>query len=111
MSGLELKVDPVRFAREELQDATGIFVRAQLDGKWGSHDCVMLDAVSFRRWIRSRGGVNPFAEDILGLALGYGRLSELPEDEVESDIGDGKLEAKLYLYVEFDPDKTDAESS
>jgi len=71
--GVELKVDPDRMKFKEL---TGIFVRAKNGDSWGSYDCAVLDKPSFLSWIRSRGGSNAFAEDILGLVMGYGRFSD-----------------------------------
>ncbi len=68
---MNLQVDPNRL---EHKDATGIPVRAQLEGKWGSHDIATLTAESLLGWLRSRGGNNPLAEDIIGVLLGHGRL-------------------------------------
>jgi hypothetical protein len=59
---------------------TGIYVRAQLpDGKWVAADVATLDKDSLCRWLRSRGGANRWAEDVVGILLGWGPLSAAPE--------------------------------
>lgn len=69
---MDLKVDP---ARLEADDATGVYIRAQSpDGKWGSYDMAQLDKSSLLTWLRSRGGDNPWAEDVVGILLGHGHL-------------------------------------
>lgn len=44
------QVDP---GRVELAE-TGIYIRAQLNGKWGSHDLMHLDADSALRWLTGK---------------------------------------------------------
>jgi hypothetical protein len=43
---------------------TGIFIRAQIDGKWDSVDIgdPKLPDAEVLKWLRSRGGRNEFAE-------------------------------------------------
>lgn len=51
---------------------TGIFVRAQNeDGKWSNYDIAELDLPSLKTWLRSRGGVNKWAETVVAIILGY----------------------------------------
>jgi hypothetical protein len=69
---MELRVDPNR--SEKLADSTGIYVRAIYLGKWGSYDIAQLDKESLLEWLRSRGGDNPWAEDVVGILLGHGHL-------------------------------------
>ena len=60
--------------RTELGDATGIYVRATLDGRWFSADMAQLDSKSLLAFLRSRGGDNPWAENVVGILLGHGHL-------------------------------------
>ncbi len=71
-----LRIDPKRL-QEFPNTETGIYVRAQgPDDKWLSADIVHLDKASLNAWLRSRGGENPWAEDVVGILLGHGHLSE-----------------------------------
>lgn len=70
----EYKVDPKR-VRDEVGE-TGVVVRATLEGVWGAHDIALLDGPSLFAWLRSRGGRNPYAENVVGHLLGHGRLTE-----------------------------------
>lgn len=74
----DLVVDPERRI-DDSDDGTGIYVRARLDGKWGSHDIVELTKTSLFNWLRSRGGSNQYAEDVVGILLGHGYLNETPK--------------------------------
>ena len=56
--------------------ATGIFVRAEHDGKWDAYDIAELTKESLLRWLRSRDGDNKWAEDCVGILLGHGHLHE-----------------------------------
>lgn len=78
---MDLIVDKQRM--NDLGDApgTGIYVRAMDDGKWGSHDILVLDKKSLLVWLKSRGGDNPWAEDVVGILLGHGHLHERPEEQ------------------------------
>jgi hypothetical protein len=54
---------------------TGIQIRAQgPDGKWGTFDIGHLDKPSLLAWLRSRGGDNKWAENVVGILLGHGHL-------------------------------------
>lgn len=73
-----LKIDPARVAEaqelsgDESTDVTGIPVRAQTkEGKWESVDIFCLDKESLNTWLRSRGGDNPWAEQVVALLLGH----------------------------------------
>jgi hypothetical protein len=71
---LELTVDPKRALAED-ERATGIFVRARdPNGRIRNADIVELDRASLLVWLRSRGGDNPWAEDVVGILLGHGHL-------------------------------------
>lgn len=51
---------------------TAIFVRAvDGEGKWHSADIVTLDRDSLIRWLRSRGGKNLLAENVVLVLLGH----------------------------------------
>jgi len=68
-------VDPER--KRECKGDTGIYVRAQQeDGKWVAADILHLTTESLLRWLRSRGGENKMAEDVVGILLGHGHLHE-----------------------------------
>ena len=76
----------ILFADEERQNdssllgATGVYVRAQFsDGKWGSVDIAILTKESLLSWLKSRGGDNPWAEDVVGILLGHGHLHDKEE--------------------------------
>jgi hypothetical protein len=73
---LELTADP---SRVEEYGGTGILVRAKLGGVVGNYDIAELDKASLLAWLRSRGGDNPWAEDVVGILLGHGYLHE-PKD-------------------------------
>ena len=65
----DLRADP---EREGKPTGTGLFVRAkQADGRWGSVDIAELDTVSLQSWLRSRGGENQWAEDVVLILLGH----------------------------------------
>lgn len=51
---MEYQVDPKR----EKLPKTGIFVRAQKDGHWGSHDIAHLERPSLDAWLRSRDTID-----------------------------------------------------
>ncbi len=69
--------DTLRATRPDYANATGIYVRALgLDSRWGSHDIAELDAPSLLAWLRSRGGSNPWAENVVGILLGHGHIAD-----------------------------------
>jgi hypothetical protein len=50
-----LKINPERFGNQELDDVTGIFIRAfHPDGKWENVDLCQLDRKSIIEWTNSR---------------------------------------------------------
>jgi hypothetical protein len=56
---------------------TAIIVRAKFpDGSYGAIDISALDKNSLLEWLRSRGGCNPWAEDVVGILLGHGHLHD-----------------------------------
>jgi hypothetical protein len=58
---------------------TGVFVRAKnSDGRWDSVDIAYLDKSSLLSWLRSRGGNNPWAENVVGILLGHASLTTGP---------------------------------
>jgi len=57
--GMELWVDPKRWAREERIVTTGIYVRACFpDGSWDAADISLLSRGSLIKWLLSRGETN-----------------------------------------------------
>ena len=72
----DLKVDPQRLAALNSDGGTGIWIRAEHDGRWDNHDIAALDADSLLAWLKSRGGDNPIAENMVGHLLGHGRLHQ-----------------------------------
>jgi hypothetical protein len=81
MNKLALEVDPARLKRD---GETGIFVRAVRrngDGdQFISCDIVCLTRESLFRWLRSRGGDNPWAEECVALLLGHDSHEEAHEE-------------------------------
>jgi len=58
-------------ARMDLPE-TGIYVRAQNEaGTFSAFDIVRLDRVSLLAWLRSRGGENIWAENVVLQLLGH----------------------------------------
>ena len=73
---LELKVDELRQLRSDLGD-TGIYVRAMdADGKIGTHDIILLDKESLLKFLRSSGGKNTMAENVVSILLCHGHIVE-----------------------------------
>lgn len=65
---MTLRIDPARKGKFE---TTGIYVRA-LDGTvWVSADIADLDRESLIVWLRSRGGDNTWAENVVAMLLGH----------------------------------------
>lgn len=71
-----MKIDEKRYALHAGERyATNIFVRAQHDdGSWESVDIWVLDRGSLLEWLRSRGGNNVLAENVVGVLLEHGHL-------------------------------------
>ena len=74
---MKLKTDPKR--EQEFSDITGIFIRAWSDekDKFVNADIYHLDKESLLEWLKSRGGDNPWAEDVVGILLGHGHLHKV----------------------------------
>ena len=71
----ELIVDKARWDDKNLRDATGIYVRAlHIGGAWESADIATLEPESLLGWLKSSGGDNELAENVVGVLLGYGHL-------------------------------------
>ena len=73
-----MKVDPRRWQmvrdNPEIRDGyeTGICVRAELpNGKIDSVDIAYLDKDALKRWLRSKGGNNELAENVVLILLGH----------------------------------------
>ena len=72
------RVDPRRID----YPGTGIYVRARHpDTGWESVDISWLDRDSLRRWLTSRGGDNPWAENTVLILLGH----EISEERKHED--------------------------
>jgi len=69
--------------RQHLHEATGIYVRAKVGERWGNADIAELDADSLYRWLRSRGGDNPWAESTVLALLGHDHTVIPPEKPAE----------------------------
>jgi len=77
----DLHIDPERAVMADNLPRTGAFVRAKdQSGKHQSVDITLLNKASLLALLRSRGGRNEWAENMVGLLLGHGpfhdRLSE-----------------------------------
>lgn len=64
----DLTVDPNRL---DIEESTGIYVRAKNGDEWDSFDILQLDKPSLKAWLRSRGGENEWAESVVLLLLGH----------------------------------------
>ena len=69
---MDLKVD----AKRKQQFETGIFVRAKDGEEWINADISTLDKGSLLESLRSRGGDNPWAENVVGIFLEHGPLHQ-----------------------------------
>lgn len=51
---------------------TGIYIRAQIDGRWENVDIgdPRVPDERIMEWLRSRGGSNPWAEKVVMMLLG-----------------------------------------
>ena len=63
------RIDPDRVGLID----TGIYVRATDGDTWLNADISELDQPSLHRWLRSRGGGNEFAENVIYVLLGHVR--------------------------------------
>lgn len=55
---------------------TGIYVRAKVGARWESVDISVLTKEALLKWLKSNGGDNIVAEDVVGILLGHGHLHE-----------------------------------
>lgn len=76
-----LRIDP---ERRYLHEATGFYVRAHDGERWMNADIAELNTDSLYRWLRSRGGDNPWAESVVLGLLGHDR-SVTPSAEGDTD--------------------------
>ncbi len=72
----DLKVDPDRLSNLVSEPGTGIWIRALHYDRWDKYDIAALDKESLLVWLRSRGGNNPMAENMVGHLLGHGHLHD-----------------------------------
>lgn len=69
------EIDPSRANEPE----TGIYVRARAaDGRWVNADIAHLQKKSLHEWLRSRGGENIWAENVVALLLGHAHFDQGP---------------------------------
>ena len=66
--------DSIEWAGTDVLIETSVFVRAKTPDGWDSVDIATLDKSSLLSWLRSRGGDNRWAEDLVGILLGHGHL-------------------------------------
>jgi len=73
----ELKVDESRLNDRLRFQACDIVIMAMYpDGKIAQADVAVLDKASLLKWLRSRGGENKLAENVVGVVLGHGPLHD-----------------------------------
>jgi hypothetical protein len=73
---MELKVSEERWKFFDTLCPTGIFVRAMLpNDSWQSVDISYLTAESVLEWLRSRGGKNEWAENVVLTMLGHPQIA------------------------------------
>ena len=62
---------------------TGIFIRAEIEGKWESVDIgdERIPDKEILLWLRSRGGVNVWAENVALLLLDREMISKEPYEQ------------------------------
>jgi hypothetical protein len=78
---VSLTIDP---SRHGVMPETGIFIRAKTDaGRWVTCDISELDKSSLLSWLRSRGGDNVWAENVVGILLGFGNLHDKLPDIIQ----------------------------
>lgn len=80
---MTLQADP---KRSYYHRRTGIFVRAEINCKYDSFDIAELDKPSLARWLRTRGGNNEWAENVVALMLGHGRFSESDYEGAKENV-------------------------
>lgn len=80
-----LFIDKSRYKPDS--DPTGIYVRGLLNNQWISTDMYFLDVESTLVWLRSRGGANLWAENLILLLLGH---RQVEADEVKTLMDNNK---------------------
>jgi hypothetical protein len=80
---MDLILDPERLKEGDKWEGTGLYVRAfnPISERWEGHDIVFLAKDSLLSWLRSRGGDNSWAENVVGILLGHGHLHPLKEEK------------------------------
>jgi hypothetical protein len=67
----DIRLEDLHGDPERGDGSTGILVRARRGEHWCSMDIGELDRDSLMRWLRSRGGENPWAENVVLIMLGH----------------------------------------
>ena len=67
----DLFIDPSRHGVPGYAKRTGMFVRAQIDGKFHAVDVAELEQSSLTKWLRSYSGRNLFAENVVRIMLDW----------------------------------------
>lgn len=81
---IEFKVDPER--KDDGDGVTGIYIRATLDGKYGSYDIATLTGESLMAFLRSRGGKNEWAENCVLTMLGHKQNAQDYSEPLQTDL-------------------------
>jgi hypothetical protein len=92
---MELRAD-----RQRCHDfvGAGILVRAiNVNGLWDNIDIAHLDAESLLTWLRSRGGANDYAEQVVFLLLGHSATSQTLASRALADPSSGDNDASSAL--------------
>lgn len=72
---MNLIVDEQRWELFDTLEPTGFFVHAMLpDNSWDYVDVIYLTNHSLLKWLRSRGGDNHFAENVVLLLFGHNSI-------------------------------------
>ena len=73
---------------------TGLYIRAKIAGQWQSVDIAdeRVSKADLLGWLRSRGGANRYAENVVGILLGRGPL------HVEGKNGDSTARGQLEMF-------------
>ena len=66
-----MKVDRKRLLTD-VEVGSGIFIRAELDGGWGSYDLVELDSESVHKWLKEQSKDSLIISCMLILGHGNG---------------------------------------
>ena len=65
---------------------TGILIRAKINDKWDAYDIAdsRLPSEKIIEWLRSKGGANPFAENLLLMFLGREQVAHEVKNYIDS---------------------------